>query len=240
LLAGNDVDAKYKAAFGYFNKSKYIKSAKLFENLLLAVQGTAQEDTVQYYMALSNYRYGDYQTAEQGFEKFIEVFPRSPFTEEAKYLRIKCLYDATYRYELDQTPTKKAMAIINQFMNENPGSEYYPICKTMLGELQERLDKKNYEAARLYYNMEDYKAAHYALKNVLKENADNAYREDVLYYTALASYKYAANSIPSKQKERFMSFIDDYYNYIGEYSNTNERKALDNLYERAQKYTKKN
>ena len=33
LLNGNDTDAKYKAAFDYFNAGKYSKAATLFESL---------------------------------------------------------------------------------------------------------------------------------------------------------------------------------------------------------------
>ena len=112
VMKSSDVDLKYEAAFDYYNKGKFRKSAEIFESLILLMQGLPQEDTVQYYTALSNYKMRDYITAESNFDKFISVFPRSPFTEEAKYLRIKCLYESTYRYELDQTPTRKAMTII--------------------------------------------------------------------------------------------------------------------------------
>jgi DNA uptake lipoprotein len=107
LLLSNDVDLKYKAAMEYFKNRKYRKAVELFDNLGLAVQGTPQEDTVNFYHGLSNYQYGDYQTAEVSLARFIEVFPRSPFIEQARFLRIKCLFNGTYRYELDQTPTKK-------------------------------------------------------------------------------------------------------------------------------------
>ena len=60
MLESNDADAKYAAAFDYFNKGKYTKSAQLFESLSLLVGGTAREDTVQYYWGLSNYSMGDY------------------------------------------------------------------------------------------------------------------------------------------------------------------------------------
>lgn len=234
LMKSNDFDLKYKAAFQYFEKNKFKKASEIFESLKLISQGTPQEDTVNYYMALSNYKFGDYVTAESNFATFIDVFPRSPFAEEAQYLRIKCLYESTYRYELDQTPTRKAMTIISEFMYENPGSEFYPECQAMMKEFMERLDRKSYESAKLYYTMEDYKAAHYALKNVLKENADNQYREDVLYYAALSSYKYAFNSVKNKQRERYLTFIDDYYNFISEYPESPKKKELDGLFTKAQ------
>ena len=124
-------------------------------------------------------------------------------------------------------------------MYEHPASQYYDDCKAMIDEFKERLDKKSFESAKLYYTIEDYQAAHYALKNVLKDNADNIYREDVLYYTALASYKYALNSVTGKQKERYLTFIDDYYNFIGEYPESSRRPELDNYYKTAMVFTKK-
>lgn len=239
VMKSNDADFKYKAAHEYFKNGKYKKAADIFDNLNLLVQGLPQEDTVNYFHGLSNYRYGDYETAETSLAKFIEVYPRSSFIEEAKYLRIDCLYRGTYRYELDQTPTRKAMTVISEFLYENPTSKYYPVCQEMMKDLMERLERKSYESAKLYYTMEDYKAARYALKNVLKDNSDNQYREDILYYVAMAAYKYAYNSIETKQKDRYLDFIDDYYNFISEYPESKYRRELDGLFAKVDHYTVK-
>ncbi len=236
VMRSNDVDFKYKAAMAYFNDNKFKKAADVFDNLNLLVQGLPQEDTVNFYHGLANYRFGDFETAEASLAKFIEVYPRSAFINQAKYLRIDCLYKGTYRYELDQTPTRKAMMIISEFMYENPGSEYYTVCQGMMKDLMERLERKSYESAKMYYIMEDYKASRYALKNVLKDNAENQYREEILYYVAMSSYKYAYNSIVEKQKERYLDFVDDYYNFISEYPESKFRKELDGLFARAEKH----
>ena len=105
----------------------------------------------------------------------------------------------------------------------------------MLVELNERLDRKSYESALLYYRMEDYLASRVAFRNVLKEDAENIYREDILYYIAMSSYKYAHMSVPAKQKERYLTFVDDYYNFIGEIPDSHYRKELDSIYRKAQK-----
>ena len=105
----------------------------------------------------------------------------------------------------------------------------------MLEDLNWRLDKKAYEAAKLYYKMEDYLASRIAFRNVLKDDAENIYREDILYYIAMSSYKYAYNSVPAKQKERYLGFVDDYLNFIGEIPESRYRKELDVVYRRAQK-----
>jgi outer membrane protein assembly factor BamD len=232
LLHGNDIPAKYDAAFTYFDAGKYSKAVALFESLKLAVKGTAQDDTVQYYAGLSNYRWGDLMTAETCFQSFITTFPISPFADRANYYYIECLYQQTLRYELDQAPTYKAISFIEEYIKKHPDTEYKGDFDGMLVDLNERLDKKALEAAKLYYHIEDYKAAQYALKNVLKEDASNIYREEVLYYTAMASYKYAFNSVPEKQKERYMIFSDDYFNFISEFPESKYRRELDNLSKR--------
>lgn len=238
-MNSNDVPLKYAMAFELFEQGKYSKAASMFESLQLATKGTTQDDTVQFYTGLSQYRFGDMSVAEQCFQSFIEVFPRSPFANQAKYLYLDCLYDQCYRYELDPTPTAKALTSIYEYISENSNSEYVEECRKMASDLEERLDKKAFEAAKLYYIIEDYKAARYALKNVLKDDADNIYREDIQYYTALAAYQYALNSIQEKQMERYMSFTDDYYSFVGEFPESKYRRELDGLFKKAQKVLKK-
>ena len=91
-MKSTDVDYKDDAAFKFYNNKKYKKAAEVFESLKLATTGTPQEDTVNYYLGLSNYKFGDYIAAEANFDQFAQVFQRSPFTEDARYLRIVCLY----------------------------------------------------------------------------------------------------------------------------------------------------
>ena len=235
LLNSNDVDAKYEAAFSYYNSGKYSKAAALFESLSVMTTRSDREDTVQYYWGMSNYMAKDYYTAETNFDKFINDFPRSPFTPEARFLRIDCLYRSTYRYELDQAPTRKALSAISEYMKEYPTSVHIGTCEEMMADLDLRLDTKDFEAARLYYKMEDYIASRVAFRNVLKDDAETVYREDILYYIAMSSYKYAQLSVHQKQKERYMTFVDDYLNFKGEYPDSEYARELDLLYRRSQR-----
>jgi len=240
LLESNDVPLKYAEALRLFEAKKYAKSAEMFESLSIITGGLPMDDTVNFYWGYSNYLYKDYTTAEGNLQKFIETYPLSPFYQQAQFLRLDCLYRSTYRYTLDQQPTYKAISAISQFVIENPGSKYAKQCMAMTDELKGRLEEKAYQGAFLYYHMEDYKAAHYALKNVLKDNADNRYREDILYYTAMSAYKYAYNSISTKQRERYLVFVDDYFNVVSEYPDSQRRRSLDPLYKRVQKILEKN
>lgn len=240
LLDSNDVTGKYEAAFSYFEAGKYSKAATLFDNLKLVVRGTAQDDTVNYYSAYSYLCYGDIAAARQGFDSFISSFPRSPFYAESRYLYVVCFYDETYRYELDPTPTYAALRVMKDYSRDFPESEYKSKLEKMEDDLNDRLERKEYEAAKLYYTTEDYKAAHYALKLVLKENAENRYREDIMYYTVMSAYKYAYNSVASKQRDRYMVFSDDYFTFVSEFPESDYRKELDGLAAKVQKILDKN
>jgi len=235
LLNSPDADMKYDKAMEYFDAKKYTRSRELFDRIKFVYLGTERDDSVQYYLGLSHYYGGDCIEAEVAFDQFSQVFPRSPFTEKARFLRIDCLYDMTFRWELDQLPTHKAIAVINEFLYDYPISTYSDGCREMLDELQGRLERKNYEAAKLYYKIEDYRAASYALKNVLRDNPDNRYREDIMYYIVAANYKYAVNSVEYRQRERFLNVIDEYYNFISEYPESKYANELTGMFRRAQR-----
>ena len=55
----------------------------------------------------------------------------------------------------------------------------------------------------------------------------------------MAAYKYAFNSIEDKQRERYLVFVDDYFNFISEYPESKYVKELEGLYNKAQKQLKK-
>lgn len=235
LLASYDENLKYQKAFEYFDAEKYAKAAQLFESVSISSGGTAREDTVLYYWGLSNYKSNDFVTAETNFSNFVTMFPSSPFVDEAAFYRIDCMYKATLRYELDQKPTHVALEAINEYLASERESHYRGECEKMITDLNGRLDRKAYESAKLYYKMEDYLAARTALRNVLKDNSDNIYREDILYYTCMSSYKFSKMSISEKQKDRYMEFVDDYLNFIGEFPESIYRKEIDAMYHKSLK-----
>ena len=124
-------------------------------------------------------------------------------------------------------------------MLDYPESEHQEDCEYMMSDLEERLDKKGYEAAKLYYKIEDFQAAHYALKLLLKEDPNNQYREDVMYYAVMAAYKYAFNSVARKQRDRYMVFKDEYFSFVSEYPESEYRKELDHLAKKVQNVLEK-
>ena len=62
----------------------------------------------------------------------------------------------------------------------------------------------------------------------------------MMYYTTVSAYRLAANSVESKQLDRYLAMLDSYYSFVSEYPDAKRRKELDNLAENARDFLDKN
>jgi outer membrane protein assembly factor BamD len=104
--------------------------------------------------------------------------------------------------------------------------------------LEDKLVYKSFVAAKLYYNVGQYKAAMVSLRNSLLDYPESMYREEILYLIAKSTYLRAANSIESKQKERYQKTVDEYYSFIAEFPESKYRKEMDGFFNIAQRSVK--
>lgn len=74
LLRSTDYQLKFRKAIEYFEARRYSRSQPLLEQLQMVYRGTVQDDTLQYYLGLSNYHLNDFVTAEENFRQFAEIF----------------------------------------------------------------------------------------------------------------------------------------------------------------------
>jgi len=115
------------------------------------------------------------------------------------------------------------------FVNLYPASDRIPRVNQLMDELRAKLEKKNYEIARLYYNMGEYQAAITSFRNVYKDFPDTKYREELLFLTLKAYIDFAANSVPSKKNERYRGALEAYNTLLTFYPNTVYLKEAENL-----------
>ena len=114
----------------------------------------------------------------------------------------KCYYMLSPVYSLDQEDTNTAIEKLQIFLNNYPKSTYVQEANNLISELQEKLEKKEFEISRQYYTIRDYKAAIRSVDNFIGEFAGTKYREEAMYYKFLSSYEIALNSIQSKKLDR--------------------------------------
>ena len=105
-------------------------------------------------------------------------------------------------YSLDQADTFTGLEKLQIFINNYPDSEYLEESNKLISELQNKIEKKEFEIAKQYYTIYDYKAAITSLDNFIGEFVGTKFREEALFYKFLSSYEIAMNSVDSKKIER--------------------------------------
>jgi outer membrane protein assembly factor BamD len=239
ILKNPNPEKRYFAGLEYYNKKKYAKSTPLFESLNAFYSSQSRDDTISFYIAKGYYQMSDYYSAESELEKFTRVHGRSNFAEEAYYMRAVNLYRMSSRASLDQRNTIDAITAFNTFHTKFPNSELGKENKDYLGELTERLEEKSYMAAKLYYQIEDYKSAIVALRNSIRDFPSSKYNEEQSFLMLKASYIYAKKSIRKMQPERYIAAIDEYYNFISEYPDSQYKNEAEAMYNESLLFTQK-
>jgi outer membrane protein assembly factor BamD len=238
LLKDPNPEKRYKAAVEYYDMKKYAKSTPLFETLNIIYDGQPRGDTIGFYFAKGNFLLSDYYSAETALERFTRTFGRSQFAEEAYYLRAVNLYRMSSRASLDQRNTIDAITSFNVFYGKFPNSEWGKD-RNYLDELKGRLEEKAYMSAKLYYQIEDYKAAIIALRNSIKAFPRSKYNEEQSFLVLKSSYIYAKKSIRKMQPERYIAAIDEYYNFVSEFPESKFKDEAELIYQESLLFTQK-
>ena len=220
LLNGDDTSAKYKQADLYYNNSEYRKANRLFEQIISKYRGKPQAQRIIFFFADSYFQTKSYYLAAYQYENFVKSYPKSERIQEALFKAAKSYYFQSPKYSLDQEDTYTATEKLQVFLNLYPNSEYASEANQMIAELQEKLEKKNFEIAKQYYTIRDYKAAIKANDNFISSFPGTKFREEALYTKFIAAYKIAINSIDSKKTDRLEELIQQYNTIIRYYPET--------------------
>ena len=201
-LKSEDVALKFKAATAKYDKQKYNKAIRLFEQIAPAYRGKPQAESMFYMFAQSYYKTEQYYLSGYQFESFVSSYPKSEKVEEASFLGAKSYSMLSPTYSLDQGDTTKAIDKLQTFIDIYPNSIYTPEANVVLKKLTDKLEKKYFEIAKQYNTISDYKSALVALDNFIADYPGTQFKEQALYYRLDSAYQLAINSVPSKMEER--------------------------------------
>lgn len=235
VLKSTNLNEKYQAAEGYFQKGDYFHALQLFDELTTYYRGTANAEKIAYYYAYCHYNQRDYVSASYYFNNFSATYPNSKYARECLFMAAYCSYLDSPEYSLDQTNTTSAIKELQLFIDMYPKSDSVLICNKLIDDLRGKMEKKDYEIAKLYFKIEQYKAAITAYKNVLKDYPETQYKEEILFDILKANYMYAFNSIESKKQERYNSTIEAYNALLVSFPQAKNLKAAENYRKNAQK-----
>lgn len=235
MLKSRDYDAKLDYAIKLYNKGDYFKALPLLEELITVYRGTKKAEQTYYYYSYTNYRIGDYETAAYDFESFSKTFPGSEYAEECSFMHAYCYYQSSPLYSLDQTSTMKAINELQLFVDRFPQSKRVDECNNLIDRLREKLERKDFEIAELYFNTDAYKAAITCYKNMLHDYPATKYREEILFKIVKSSYYLAEGSIDTKKIERYNAVMTAYAEFINAFPQSKFKGKADDYYESSQK-----
>ncbi|UOP43228.1 outer membrane protein assembly factor BamD, partial [Flavobacterium psychrophilum] len=115
-IKSEDVAVKTAAATKMYEKGKYAKAIRLFEQISPVLKGKPEAENVFYMFSQSYYKTGQYYLSGYQFESFAALYPKSKNTEEAAFLGAKSYSELSPTYSLDQTDTDKAINKLQNFI----------------------------------------------------------------------------------------------------------------------------
>lgn len=229
LLKSSDMNLKYNAAVEYFQKKKFYNALELFEELVPLNRGTSRAEETYYYYSMCHFYINDYISAAYHLNNFVQQFPNSAHAEEAAFNNAYCYYLDSPGSSLDQQSTLDAIKQFQIFADKFPSSSKLEECNKLVDELRAKLETKAYDNARLYYKMEDYKAAVVAFTNVVKDFPATNYKEECLFLSLKSSYLYAFNSIDVKKEERYKAAIENYSKLVEAFPVSKYKREADKI-----------
>ena len=210
LLKGTDNEAKYQAALEYYEKKNYDRALQLFDVMQSYFRTKPEGETIAYLTAECYYHKEDYVIASSYYKRFVTRYPLSKNTEEALYKSALCYYIISPKMTLDQSDSYTAIKEFQNFIDVFPSSPRVAEANARIDTLRTKIEEKEYDICRLYFKMEEYQAAITSYEAFLKDHPATPYREEILNNMVINYYRYAENSVKSKQRERYELAIEKY------------------------------
>ena len=215
----NEVN-KYTAAEEYYKNGEFRRANSLIEQIIPSYRGKPQGERLVFFFANSYFEIKTYYSAAIQFENFIKSYPNSQRVQEAYFMEAKSYFMLSPIYTLDQEDTFTGIDKLQLFINRFPNSEYVTEALELMEQLQNKIEKKEFEVSKQYFTIRDYNSAIKSFDNFIADNPGTNFREEALYYRWLAQYEIAINSIESRINERITELERSFNNFLRYYPET--------------------
>ena len=242
-LKEKDYDYMYEAAKEYYVAGRYTQAITLLNDVITILKGSDRGEESVYMLAMSYLKNKEYSIAAQSFQQYYTSYPRGKYTERARFFAGKALWISSPESQLDQTDTYTAIQELQLFLEFFPNSIYKEEAQNIIFEAQDKLVEKEFDAAKLYYNLGTYMGNNYqacviSAQNALKDYPYTKYREDLSLLVEKAKYAQAVHSVLSRRAERFRDAVDECYAFKNEYPESTNIKDVDEMLEKSEKILK--
>lgn len=251
VYKSTDHTYKYEYAKECFAKGKYSFAVPLLQDLVTIQKGTDNAQECLYMLAMAEYGMRDYQAASEAFKKYYQTYPNGDYAEMASFYIGQSLYEGTPEPRLDQTPTVAAIAAFQDYLDLYPNGKMKGTAQQRLFALQDKLIRKEYLNAKLYYNLgsyfgncgndggNNYEACIITAQNALNDFPYSSLREDFAILVMKGKYELAQMSVEEKKVQRYQDAEDECYGFINEYPDSKERSTAEKYIEKCKQFTVK-
>jgi outer membrane protein assembly factor BamD len=234
ILKNPDPEYKLRMAEQYFVKKKYSKAQVLYEDVMPYFKTGKEFENIYYKYAYCAYNQKDYFNAENLFKTFLEIFPNSPRSEEVDYMRAYSFYQQSPKPELDQTNTIKAMGMMQTFINTHPGSARIKEANEIIDICRQKLEIKDNQSARLYFDMGQFRAAGVSFTNLLDNYPDSPKADEYKLMVIKSYFRYAQLSVEEKQPARYEQVINECHEFVDRFPESKLRKEAEDFLKQSQ------
>ena len=152
-------DEKLALAQKYFDRGRCGRAAAEYKDFLATFAGDERSDFAQYRLAESYRLDGDYALAAVEYRILITDYGYSEYVDAAFFLEAVCHFRQAQRSERDQTESYNALNKITRFLQLFPDSPRREEAEAARDEIHDRLGRKDFLNAKLYYRGKHYTAA---------------------------------------------------------------------------------
>ena len=241
VLRADDYDYRYEAAKEYYAAGEYNRCYQVLEDMILLLKATDKGEESLYMLAMCYYNLKYYESASDYFERYYQSYPKGTYAELSRFYAGLAAFKQSPDSRLAQSSTYTALNCMNEYLQYYPNSPRREEVTDMIYQLQERLAQKEYESARLYYNLgnytgncifggNNYDACIITAENTLKLYPYTRFREELMILILRSRYKLALNSVVAKAEERYRATIDEYYGFKNEFPESKYIKEADKMF----------
>ncbi len=249
VLKSTDYEYKYEYAKELYARGKYLQAATVLEDVITMFKGTDKAEESLFLLSMCQFYDQNYETAAQYFKKYFKTYPKGLYAESACYYIGESLYYSTPEPRLDQSETVSAIAAYQEFLDIYGSSDIKDKAQSRLVQLQDKLVRKEFLSAQLYYNLgpyfgncldggNNYEACIITAQNALKDYPYCSNREDFALLIMKSKYHLAKQSIEAKQEDRYRDAEDECYGFINEYPDSKDRKLAEEYIKDCRKHLK--
>jgi outer membrane protein assembly factor BamD len=173
-----------------YREGRFRKAVAYLNHFVLNYPVKAKVALAQYHLADSYYRLKRFQEASVEYEFLYKQFSTSPFAEEAQLKAAQATFEISEPYYREQHLTLDSRRMAEDFLTRYPNSEFSSQARDLLVRIENKLARKELEAAKLYFKFKEYEAAIMMLEYTVgtyplasKVNAE------INYYLALSKAK---------------------------------------------------